>query len=183
MSKDIQINDRTYNDISTVTVTTTSGDTANFYDSSMTTATSSEIVSGKTAVLKNGMTTGTISDNGTISGGIKTKDEFVSVPSGYYSGNGSISIADTGKAKLVANNIRHGVSILGVEGTMKSGTTIVSGGGGEMTFDTVADMVNNDTNNVSDGTPVIRFILLNLILLLISIHTQNMYTSKINGKN
>jgi hypothetical protein len=153
MSKDIQINDRTYNDISTVTVTTTSGDTANFYDSSTTTATSSEIVSGKTVVLKNGMTTGTMSDNGTISGEIKTKDESVSVPSGYYSGNGSVSIADTEKAKLVANNIRHGVSILGVEGTMESGTTIVSGGG-EMTFDTVADMVNNGTNNVSDGTPV-----------------------------
>lgn len=153
MSKDIQINDRTYNDISTVTVTTTSGNTANFYDSSTTTATSSEIVSGKTAVLKNGMTTGTMSDNGTISGEIKTKDESVSVPSGYYSGNGSVSIADTEKAKLVANNIRHGVSILGVEGTMKNGTTIVSGSG-EMTFDTVADMVNNGTNNVSDGTPV-----------------------------
>ena len=40
------------------------------------------------------------------------------VPQGYHDGSGKVSIDATEQAKLIATNIREGVTILGVEGAM-----------------------------------------------------------------
>lgn len=39
-------------------------------------------------------------------------------PQGFHDGSGKVGIDATEKGKLIANNIREGVTILGVEGTM-----------------------------------------------------------------
>jgi hypothetical protein len=122
LAKDISINNTTYNNISTVTLPTSNGDTANYYDVTGTTAVSSDIVSGKTAVISSGPVTGTMIDNGSVTETISNKDDVVSINSGYYSGTSTVSISSEEKEKLVSENIKKGVTILGVTGNNATGT-------------------------------------------------------------
>lgn len=85
------------------------------------TATAAEILVGKTAYNKGSKVTGTMKNNGAVSGTISTKDGTYTVPQGYHDGSGKVSISSTDQAKLIPENIRDGVTILGVEGNM-SGT-------------------------------------------------------------
>lgn len=85
------------------------------------TATEAEILSGKTAYNKGNKVTGTMKNNGAVSGTITTKAGQYTVPQGFHDGSGKVGIASTEQAKLIPENIRDGVTILGVEGTM-SGT-------------------------------------------------------------
>lgn len=82
------------------------------------TASDSEILAGKKAVVKGTMKTGTMKNNGAVSGVISTKDEIYTVAQGYHDGSGKVQLANTEKAKLIADNIRQGVTILGVVGAM-----------------------------------------------------------------
>lgn len=85
------------------------------------TATDAEILAGKTAYIKGAKKTGTMTNNGAVAGFISTKDEQYTVPQGYHDGSGKVGIADAEKQKLIAENIREGVTVLGILGTM-SGT-------------------------------------------------------------
>lgn len=58
-----------------------------------------------------------ISDNGAVSGTIKKVADGYTVPAGYHNGSGTVQIDATEQGKIVAGNIRSGVSILGVDGT------------------------------------------------------------------
>ena len=93
------------------------------YDSNTQDATASdaEILKGKTAYVKSTKKTGTMPNNGAVSGKISTKAGQYTVPQGYHDGSGKVSIDETEQAKLIPGNIREGVTILGVKGTM-SGT-------------------------------------------------------------
>lgn len=84
-------------------------------------AADSEILLGKTAYVKGTKKTGTMKNNGAVSGTISTKDGSYTVPQGYHDGSGKVTISATEQAKLIPGNIRDGVTILGVEGEM-SGT-------------------------------------------------------------
>lgn len=63
-------------------------------------------------------TTGTMANNGSGTATISTKDGSVTIQTGYYSGGGTVSIDPDEKLKLIARNIRSGVTILGVAGSM-----------------------------------------------------------------
>lgn len=82
------------------------------------TAAAAEILAGKTAYNKGAKVTGTMKNNGAVSGKISTKAGKYTVPQGYHDGSGSVQIDSTEQAKLIPANIRDGVTILGVEGTM-----------------------------------------------------------------
>ena len=82
------------------------------------TAAAAEILAGKTAYNKGNKVTGTMKNNGAVSGEISTKEGKYTVPQGYHDGSGSVQIDSTEQAKLIPSNIRDGVSILGVTGTM-----------------------------------------------------------------
>lgn len=90
-------------------------------DTSDATAAVAEILAGKTAYVNGNKLTGTMKNNGAVTGTISKKAEAYSIPIGYHDGSGKVSISSTEQAKIIATNIRAGVSILGVTGTM-SGT-------------------------------------------------------------
>lgn len=85
------------------------------------TAADSEILAGKTAYVKGTKKTGTMKNNGAVTGTISEKAGTYVIPQGYHDGGGEVSIANTEQEKLVPENIRDGVTVLGVTGTM-SGT-------------------------------------------------------------
>lgn len=90
-------------------------------DSTDATAAVAEILSGKTAYARGQKLTGTMKNNGAVSGTISSKEEEYTVPLGYHDGSGKVGIDATEQAKIIPENIREGITILGVEGTM-SGT-------------------------------------------------------------
>lgn len=94
-------------------------------DTSDADAAAAELLLNKTAYVNGNKLTGSMPNRGGIAGSISTKAEGYVIPQGYHDGSGTVSIAQTEQAKLVAGNIRQGVTILGVEGSM-SGSEDVS---------------------------------------------------------
>lgn len=90
----------------------------NTYDSdtSEDTATAAEILATKTAHARGTGLVGTMPNRGGVSGTIATKDGSYSIPQGYHDGSGSVEIDSTEQAKIIADNIKAGVEILGVTG-------------------------------------------------------------------
>lgn len=84
-------------------------------------ATAPEILSGKTAYAKGSKLTGSMPNKGSVTGHITRADTLYTIPMGYHDGAGTVGIDSTEVAKLIPENIREGITILGVEGEM-SGT-------------------------------------------------------------
>lgn len=86
-------------------------------DTTDATASASEILSGETAYGASGKITGSMPNNGGVTGTIDEVDEAYTIPAGYHDGSGTVSIDATEQAKIIAENIKDGVQILGVTGT------------------------------------------------------------------
>lgn len=87
-------------------------------DTSDDTVSASEVLATKTAHARGVKLTGTMPNNGGVSGSISTKSQEYTIPQGYHDGSGKVSIASAEQSKIVPTNIRQGVTILGVEGSM-----------------------------------------------------------------
>lgn len=94
-------------------------------DTSDDTAQVAEVLSGKTFHARGTAYTGTMQNRGgsnvTVSGKSGT-----AIPAGYYDGSGKAVLDSTSADALVANNIREGITILGVEGTMSGSEGVVA---------------------------------------------------------
>lgn len=108
----------TAHDKSGATITGTCNYDVNSEDATVAVA---EILNGKTAYARGSKITGTMPNNGAVTKSISTKAQEVSIAQGYHDGSGKVSISSTEQAKIIPTNIRDGVTILGVTGTM-SGT-------------------------------------------------------------
>ena len=89
------------------------------YDSNTTdaNAVASEILSGRTAYVNKNKITGSMPNNGAVTGTITTKAQTYTIPAGYHSGLGGVSISTTEQAKIIGANIKAGIEILGELGT------------------------------------------------------------------
>lgn len=113
-------------------------------DTSDATAVAAEILSGKTAYKNGSALVGTMPNNGAVAGSITTKAGEYTVPQGYHDGSGKVSIPASEQAKIIANNIREGITILGVEGTM-SGSEGMSAQAKTVTPSTTSQVVMPDS--------------------------------------
>lgn len=84
-------------------------------------ATAPEILQGKTAYAKGNKLTGSMPNKGSVTGNITSINTPYTIPMGYHDGAGTVGIDSTEKAKIIPENIREGITILGIEGEM-SGT-------------------------------------------------------------
>lgn len=117
MAQNVIINGVTYQDVPEVDIPKVGTGTAKFYDTSSANITSADVLTGKTAYGASGQVSGGIPVNGAVSGTITTKAGTVAIPAGYTSG-GSVGIDATEQAKIVASNIKSGVTILGQAGSL-----------------------------------------------------------------
>ena len=81
------------------------------------TAAVAEILVGKTAYARGTKLTGTMPNNGSVTGEIESVSGEYTIPMGFHDGSGKVGISDTEAEKIVAGNIKAGVEILGVTGT------------------------------------------------------------------
>lgn len=117
----VVINNITYADCPEVDIPKSGGGTAKFYDTSEADITSADVLTGKKGYGTSGEVAGGMANNGATGGTISTKAGTVSIPAGYTSG-GSVAISSTEQAKIIASNIKSGVTILGQAGSLTTPT-------------------------------------------------------------
>ena len=95
-------------------------------DTSDATAVSSEVLKGSTYYARGSKGTGTMPNIGSQNEDIDNVDDQVMIQQGYHDGSGKIKIADIEKQKIVPANIKEGVSILGVVGTLEPSSSVTA---------------------------------------------------------
>lgn len=135
------------------------------------TAAVAEVLNTKTFYKNGSKLTGTMPNHGAVTGTITTVDGTYTIQNGYHDGSGTVGISSTEQSKIIAENIREGVEILGVTGTMsgsedvhaqtKTVTPTVSGltvtpdtGYNYLTQVTVNAIPYTETDNAAGGKTV-----------------------------
>ena len=117
MAQNVIINSVTYQNVPEVDIPKSGGGTAKFFDTASADISSADVLTGKTAYGASGSVSGSMANNGSVSGTISTKAGTVTVAEGYTSG-GTVKISDEEQAKIIASNIKSGVTLLGVAGSL-----------------------------------------------------------------
>jgi len=93
-------------------------------DTSDATAVAAEILATKTAYVNGSEVIGSMINRGGVTGTISTKAGEYTIAAGYHDGSGKVSIDSTEQAKIIATNIRSGITILGVAGSMSGSESV-----------------------------------------------------------
>lgn len=108
---------------------------------------------GKIAYGKDGKLTGSMTNNGAIDRAISSKSEYYTIPKGYHNGSGKVAISDEEQAKIIASNIKKGISILGVMGSYEAAS---SGGSSENNCEAYLVDVLNPTVSFKKASGAIK---------------------------
>ena len=95
-------------------------------DTSDATVAVAEVLKDKTFYARGTKATGTMPNNAAVTGNISAKAQKFTIAQGYHDGSGYVQIASTEQEKLISTNIRQGVTILGVEGSMSGSEGVVA---------------------------------------------------------
>lgn len=118
MGKSVKINGVFYENVPSVDIPLTdgSGNDATFYDVSDATASAADVLNGRAFYGAEGKVQGSMPDNGAMTLEIESLNDEKTIAAGKHSGLGKAIIKATEKAKIIAENIKSGVTILGVQG-------------------------------------------------------------------
>ncbi len=144
-------------------------------DSTDATVTKAEMLDGKTAYARGSQVVGTMKNNGAVSANITSKDEVFTVPIGYHDGSGTVAIDDTEKAKLIAGNIKQGVSILGVVGSCEPSSEVTA------QSKTITPSTSKQTVLPDDGVDYLSQVVVNPIAYVESANSAGGTTVTIAG--
>lgn len=117
MAQNVIINGVTYSEVPEVNIPKSTGGTAKFYDTASATPAAGDVRQGVTVFGKDGAVTGNLVSITDTAQNITTKSQSVPVAAGIHTG-GTVQIASSEQSKIIASNIRKGVTILGVVGSM-----------------------------------------------------------------
>lgn len=117
-------------------------------DSSSVTATVAEVLATKTFAKNGQILTGTMPNIGNQDSTITAKDQQITISQGYHDGSGRVGLSQATQNAIVAENIKAGVSILGVTGTY-DGTELIRSVAANIT-----PSVNAQTIQPGDIAPV-----------------------------
>ena len=94
-------------------------------DTSDATAENGEVLNGATYYKDGKKQTGTMPNNGTQTLTLQSRDAAVEIAYGFHEG-GSVGLSADDKAKLISSNIKSGVKILDVEGSMTGAESVTA---------------------------------------------------------
>lgn len=95
-------------------------------DTSDATLKSAEALEGTISYGRGIKIVGAMPNNGSVNETIDTKDEEFTIPQGYHDGSGKVGIPQTEQDKIIAQNIKEGVTILGVVGNLKPSSQVTA---------------------------------------------------------
>lgn len=95
-------------------------------DTSDATIKPAEALEGVSFYARGSSMVGTMPNNGSVNEEIDTKDDSFTIPQGYHDGSGKIKIAEVEKEKLIPSNIKTGIVLLGVTGTLEPSTSVTA---------------------------------------------------------
>ena len=123
-------------------------------DTSDATVVASEILSGKTAYKNGASVTGTMPNRGAQTGTISTVTGSITIQQGYHDGSGTITIDSTEQTKIIATNIREGITILGVTGTMSGSESVAATAATITPYTTSQTITPSDLGNYNSITQI-----------------------------
>lgn len=122
-------------------------------DTSDANALAAEILATKTAYVSGTKVTGTMPNRGAVTGTISSTTAYT-IPQGYHDGSGTVSIDSSSASALTANNIREGVEILGITGTMSGSEAVKATSVSVTPYTTAQTIVPTDLGDYNSITQV-----------------------------
>lgn len=129
-------------EISSIKTATSSGGT----DTSDATANASDVLADKIAYGASGRIVGSMKNNGSQTINVSSANTSYTISKGYHDGSGSVQISSTEASKLIASNIKKGITILGVTGSYQGSTS--SGGVQVKTGTTTSTSINTGLSSI-----------------------------------
>lgn len=143
-------------------------------DTSDANATAAQILSGYSAYVSGSKINGDMTNRGAVTGTISTVAGTYTIPQGYHNGSGTVAISSVEQDKIIASNIKNGVTILGVLGTY-------TGAGVNLQDKTVTPATSSFTVTADSGYDGLDEVTVNAIPYVEELNAAGGYTVTIAG--